>query len=96
MKRLEIEKNTMASIFDSKFESSGVDKLDNESINFVDNSSLMDRAKFHRKYEKQSTQMTNYTTTIRPSIDAGGHPATVTGIKEIFKRSALSSAMTTL
>ena len=35
----------MASVFDSKFESSAIDKLDYESINFTENYSLLDKVK---------------------------------------------------
>ena len=66
-----------------------------EPLNFVDNSSFIAKVKQSRKFEKQSTQLTQYSTSVRPSIDANG-PATVTGIKEMFKRSAINSAMTSM
>ena len=39
------EKITVASVFDSKFDSSAIDKLDYESINFTENHSLLDKVK---------------------------------------------------
>lgn len=44
--------HTNESVFDSKFDSSAIERIDNESINFVDNSSLMDRVKVQRRYGK--------------------------------------------
>lgn len=42
------------SLFDSVFDSA-TDRMDLDSMNFVDNSSLMAKVKISRKFDKQST-----------------------------------------